>query len=366
MLSEVAIVVILILLGIGEFWMFDLVLILGLLFVITSLSQRRAKRHAKSKSGLKRASMQPGSLQESSEDERLRIDEGIREDGHASELITHGDHEQHEMSARSAAIVKIVIFFVQSTAAVVKPSAWPSWVVHSVEQLNALNLRVSGIECFAPLVFSRPEAKVLIQLSMPWFLGLNIIIASVFAMLLVKLGLPRRVKRLFSRCCGRVEQRTLLSASDEDGPAMKIEEPNGEDSPLLLSRSSDIATITNGESTKASVKWSGLEIRKRVQFSMLFLLSASYFELSNVVLEILRPCSKDYMVAFPWIPCDVHNSGQFTVLWIIALSFFVIYTIGIPVFFGVILRTNRFRIAAADPNVEGRVGFLYESYKYAW
>jgi uncharacterized membrane protein YjfL (UPF0719 family) len=108
--------------------------------------------------------------------------------------------------------------------------------------------------------------------------------------------------------------------------------------------------------------WSAGDLWSRVQFSILFLLSASYFELSNGILEILKPCSKGYMANFQWIPCSFDDSA-YKSLYISAIFFFVLYTIGIPAFFGAIMFRNRRRILAGDPNLEAKYGFLYESYR---
>jgi hypothetical protein len=337
-LSEIAIVIILILLGIGEFWMFDLVLILGLLFLITSLSQRSGRS----------SSMAPHThpLLEESEGE---------ED-------SHSDHHQHELASRSAALVKIIIFFVQTTAAIVNAAAWPHWVVNSVKQLNALNLRVSGIECFAPSVLAKAEAKILVQLSMPWILGLNILIAAAIAALWVYLDPIATVKAALKKC-SRKPKRPSSSDDARSSDAEHLDRSDSkekfivaEEEPLLASADMEEAD----DERDASLSYD--QILKRVQFSVLFLLSASYFELSNVVFETLRPCSHGHMVAFPYISCSWSES-QFVSLVAISIAFLLLYTVGIPAFFGIIMRVNRRRILAGDPNIESRVGFLYESYK---
>jgi hypothetical protein len=92
------------------------------------------------------------------------------------------------------------------------------------------------------------------------------------------------------------------------------------------------------------------------------MLSASYFELSNTVLEIMRPCIHGHMAAFPWIPCSF-DDARYPGLLLTAIVFFIVYSVGIPSFFGLILLRNRKRINAGDPALEAKYGFLYETYR---
>eukprot|EP01122_Echinamoeba_exundans_P007758 TRINITY_DN2457_c0_g2_i2.p1 TRINITY_DN2457_c0_g2~~TRINITY_DN2457_c0_g2_i2.p1 ORF type:complete len:1684 (-),score=138.56 TRINITY_DN2457_c0_g2_i2:1459-6510(-) len=337
-LSEIAIVIILVLLGIGEFWMFDLVLILGLLFVITSLSQRSGRPASA-------APVHPLLQESEGEDD------------------SHTEPRDHELASRSAAIVKIIIFFVQTTVAIIKGGAWPHWVVSSVEKLNALNLRVSGIECFAPSILSKQEANIMVQFFMPCILCINLLIAVALSAICVYSDSVSSVRALLKKCNPR-KPNSSIPAGEALGDGSADSDPSnlgsqyfvGEESPLL----SESVQEENVGHSDSSLSYD--QIIKRVQFSVLFLLSASYFELSNVVFETLRPCSYGHMVAFPFIPCSWSDS-QFISLVVISTIFLLLYTLGIPAFFGIIMRITRRRILSGDPNIESRVGFLYESYK---
>lgn len=96
----------------------------------------------------------------------------------------------------------------------------------------------------------------------------------------------------------------------------------------------------------------------------LFLLYASYFELTTATLTLFQPCdAQDYMAAYPWLRC---HSGESQYLMLISLGglFALIYVIGIPLLFTYLL--YRFRGVIHSPEhdeVEHWLGFLYECYR---
>jgi hypothetical protein len=347
LLAELAITVVLFIVGIGEAWMLDLFIMLGLLFVITSLSQRLPRqKHVKSP------------LDETTDD-----DSQLESDVEQSHDLGHNEHHHHnhKVAAKTAAIAKITIFFLQSAASIVKPAAWPKWISAVVSQLDALNLRVSGIECFAPSILSNPVAKLALQLALPLIVGVNIMIAAIIAAILLRLDPVGKIKALIRSC--RTKPTANHRVSYDSGEpeeslsrSLFFEGPSEHES--LLDSQPNAATVTVGR------PWKLGDLVSRVQFSCFFLLSASYFELTNVILEVLRPCSKGHMANFPWIACEFSNS-YYAGLMAIALCCMFLYTIGIPVFFGAIMLCNRRRILAGDPSMENRFGFLFESYRYA-
>eukprot|EP01122_Echinamoeba_exundans_P004762 TRINITY_DN149_c0_g2_i1.p1 TRINITY_DN149_c0_g2~~TRINITY_DN149_c0_g2_i1.p1 ORF type:complete len:1674 (+),score=225.85 TRINITY_DN149_c0_g2_i1:72-5093(+) len=318
LLAEAAIAITLLMSGIGESWMLDLVIVMGLLFLITSLSQRKHKP--------------PHPVSIDLEDE-----------------ADQPNHHTHLAAAETAALAKITIFFVQSAAAVIRDSTWPEWIEAAMKRLEAINLRVSGVECFAPSLLANPVGKLLFHMSLPWILAVNIGVAAVISALLIRLDPVWRIKNF----CSRIQKRKRRGV---EAPPPSDDEHQG----LLYTEALPSDEDVQQQRRKP---WSAGDLWSRVQFSVLFLLSASYFELSNGILEILKPCSKGYMANFQWIPCSLSDS-TYGALFISAIVFFILYTVGIPAFFGAIMFRNRRRILAGDPNLEAKYGFLYESYRH--
>jgi hypothetical protein len=346
LLAEVAIVIALVLAGVGESWMFNLVIIMGLLFVATSLSRRVAKH---------------SEVHGESEGDGIVLQDGRERSIKDQEL--HNEHNHDHQEANVVGITKIIIFFLQSAASIIQDSAWPPWISQAMKRLEVVNLRVSGVECFAPSTLSDPTAKLLFQLLMPMFLAINLVIAALISAAIVRIDPMSRLKSLRIWCMSKRSKTSsritdhLESDSEDSIHGSDGHEDDSERSSLLLQRS-----------RSAQQSWSARDLVSRLQFSIFFLLSASYFELSSSVLEMLRPCSKfGFMHVYPWVQCSLSDRTYLSLLSI-AISFFVIYSVGTPAFFGVVLLRNRNRIRAGDHDLESKYGFLYESYKlkYFW
>lgn len=355
LLAELVIAVVLFIVGIGEAWMLDVFIMLGLLFVITSLSQKDPASHHVPEN-------QHGPLSDQSDEE---IDQSHSLFGISSEkrsLDSHHHHSSHHAwAAKTAAIAKIAIFFLQSTASLVKQAAWPSWISTLLSQLDALNFRVSGIECLAPSVLSNPVYKLLFQLGMPIFVGINIVVAAGIAALLLRLDPVRKIKSLLQRFCAATSSRPARSPDVDSENEAHAHESVGK---LMVDSEDEVASLLASNATDHDhPEPVTADLVSRAQFSCFFLISASYFELNNLIFEVLRPCSLGYMPNFPWIPCQFSNE-QHAGLMGIAIASLFLYTIGVPAFFGAVMLCNRKRLLAGDPKMESRFGFLFESYRY--
>jgi hypothetical protein len=323
-LAEVAIVVFLILLGLGEWWMFDALLILTLLFIISSRS---------------------------------------------------GTHD--------IGYVKILLFFLQTTTVIVSHATWPTWVSGVLSRLESLNLRVSGLECINPTLFSNPLGRFLFFMALPWLISVLLIIAAVISALLLRIPLVRRLQQ--AKCCKKdktklilqqppkgVEDDHTLSGGDHD-PLLGEFDPSSDPTHPSLPPSREQSDTNNCEPRDMiddhhrahKHKHSTLPILHKIAHLVLFLLFASYFELSNTVLSIVKPCDEHgFMMSYPWIPCTGGNTAEFLRLLTIGSIFLVVYFVGIPFLFGLLLVRNRHRIHNHDEQIEHQIGFLYESYKF--
>lgn len=148
--------------------------------------------------------------------------------------------------------------------------------------------------------------------------------------------------------------------SSEDGSrdSSVISEPDSEAEEALLGHPNPPAHAHGRGTSSTPSYW------RRLEYSTLFVLFASQFELSNYVLAQLRPCESGYMPANPWIPCSwAGDSPQYVWLQGISYAFAAIYVAGIPGMLSLLLYRNRESIKAESHQTEQRMGFLYETYK---
>jgi hypothetical protein len=319
-IAEGIIVFIFIILGLSEWFFVDLFVLLGIMLLISQSSRRHKRRRAvKSVDG---------------------------------ELNHRNDEGEHNETARLAGIIKIFLFWAQTTTAVIPSTAWPHWFRNLITQLSSISLRVSGLECFAPSVMSNPVWKFGFVMAMPWLLSISLLVAASFAWVVKRLQLKRGISNAVRRLCG-IPERSHLLAPESEGEA-----------DTLLSGGFDSDSTSQQEHAPIEAAPTGPQnsVAAKIQYCILFLLFASHFELCIAVLKILKPCQEGYMVALPWIPCDSSASPSFRALMILGYIFLLLYLLGIPVLFGYLLLRNRRDLQS--PRVEAKIGFLYESYKH--
>ena len=77
---------------------------------------------------------------------------------------------------------------------------------------------------------------------------------------------------------------------------------------------------------------------------------------------MLKPCDNGYMTEYQWIPCSFDN-GQYLSFIILACVALVIWVVGLPLFFMIMLWRYR-RAIAAEHQRAHIIGFLYEPYRH--
>jgi hypothetical protein len=351
-LTEFVLVVILMILGIGETWLFQVVCVMALMFLLSAAENRR----------------------------RNRADKLHKKAGHHS-------HEEHRAAAKMTGIVKVILFFLQSVPAVVPSQAWPAWVGSIVRLLSALSLRISGLECISPTVFASPVGRFSFVLSLPVLFSLSIGISVVFAALINWSGIVPKAKFVLVRLVCKKKHATNAdnddgSESDHDDAPHAVQAPDADTfSASAHSSDSDIDVVTldphsEAESLlshdQAGSPFEELDRRPttfwqrvlpRIQFSILFILFAGHFELSNTVLAILRPCDHGHMKSYPYIMCSLADNRQYFILYILSLVFLFAYFLGIPALFGFFLLRHRKHIREGTEHADDRIGFLYETFR---
>ena len=321
LLAEFVVTAILLFLGLAEWYLFDMVVATGLLFLINS---------------------------------------------------TSADSGSHFSLPTSA--VKILIFFVPTTMSVVPPTLWPSFARSLMAKINALTLRMSGLECLSPNLFSHATGRLVFVLLVPAAFAAVVVSGHLIASLLQRLAFVRRLQRC--RCCPNKEKLDHLSdgeSSGADSESFKYQRvPHNseedtkdfDDAPQMHLDPGISHTQLDHRSRDAarSQHHHGPSLWAQISFSVQFILFASQVELSNVVLETLKSCKNDYMRAYPWVPCSFGNE-EFRALTAIASFFLCIYVIGLPALWIGQIVFYRKRIAKHDHAVEHRIGFLYETYR---
>lgn len=128
-LAEVLIAVLLLVLGLGEWWFFDVILISSILFLVSRSATKRLNRR--------------------------------------KHLSVNDEKKEKVQSAYFVGIVKISLFFLQTTSAVLPSDTWPKVVSDIVETLNSFSLRISGIECLFPQLHFIPAGKFMALMAAP-------------------------------------------------------------------------------------------------------------------------------------------------------------------------------------------------------
>eukprot|EP01122_Echinamoeba_exundans_P014246 TRINITY_DN6407_c0_g1_i1.p1 TRINITY_DN6407_c0_g1~~TRINITY_DN6407_c0_g1_i1.p1 ORF type:complete len:1714 (+),score=224.17 TRINITY_DN6407_c0_g1_i1:330-5144(+) len=360
-LTEFVLVVILMILGIGETWLFQVVCVMALMFLLSAAENRRKNRA----------------------DAHSRSGKGSHK---------HAHHEEHLAAAKMTGIVKVILFFLQSVPAVVPSEAWPAWVGAIVRLLSALSLRVSGLECISPTLFASPVGRFSFVMSLPVLFSVSIGVSVIFAALINWAGIVPKMKVACSRLLCEKKRQPPLFANEDDGSDSDdrddaphaVQAPDADSlSQSAQSSDSEIDVVTvdphseeeslllhdqHGGSShfeqvdRRPVTFSQ-RVLPRIQFSILFILFAGHFELSNTVLAILRPCDHGYMKSYPYIQCSWTEDRRYFILTVLSLIFLFAYFLGIPALFGFFLLRHRKHIREGAEHADDRIGFLYETFR---
>lgn len=95
----------------------------------------------------------------------------------------------------------------------------------------------------------------------------------------------------------------------------------------------------------------------------LFIAYSSYIPITGAVLIVLQPCENGYFRDIPWIECSWDNS-VYSSLVVSGIVFLMLYVVGIPLMFGLLLYRYRKHLHADTP-IGKAVEFLYEEFRPA-
>ena len=128
-----------------------------------------------------------------------------------------------------------------------------------------------------------------------------------------------------------------------------------------------LLTVTGSVVCKvARRKWPAISSRVKYNFSSIIImfLNLSYFPIVSATASILVPCrdvqGQVFMSSFPWVDC---TSEQHKALMGLAYTSLLIYVVGIPLLFLVLLIWKREKIVQEDEMTKQWLGSLFMPYK---
>ncbi len=230
-------------------------------------------------------------------------------------------------------LAKITLFFIQTSTAL-GTFRYSGFLDYIFGIVSLGNLKASAIECLSPAFRSDLVAYVFTML-LPFFF---------LALLMVAF------------CIGTV-RFALLYLSYRFGSAdswSKEEQLNSRR--MRLSRANTLQLLRRYEPLGVRYRGYMRRVVSRGTASFLFLLYASYFELSNHVMSMFNCRSEgsdsaSYVEEMRWIRCYTPEHLQ---LVYAAVPFGLLYTVGIPLLFWQYLR---------QPHLSHVVHFMYERYR---
>lgn len=272
----------------------------------------------------------------------------------------------------SSGLLKSLLFFLQTAPAIIPNSMWPeNWWDLITTKLNAFNVHFWGIECASPKLFSEPGGRYLFYMLLP-------VIVILLVTLLILMAKGFRVYLIPKLVLWYYLGKALIIRSDQgdsdeplasdwrdilgDGETRlqfdKMPKAQSEEEELpLLERERSIQQPSPPSHHPST-------LLEKIIGVTLFLLYASYFELTTATLTLFQPCdAQNYMIAYPWIKCHTYDH-QYLVLMILGGIFATLYVLGIPLLFGWLLyRYRRVIHSPEHEKVEHWLGFLYECYR---
>jgi hypothetical protein len=303
----------------------------------------------------------------------------------------------------SSGLIKSFVFFMQTVSIFITPDVMPPQLSKLASWRVLTQFRVVGMECLSKNLFGNPFQRFIFSMLLP--LALLLLVCAVYWLcellrmihffralqdfdpfehipcLRSRLQASRRANSEFSLLKDGIQSESEVPlASGED--YLSVGGGGGVDSSGLTSNgrtSSWMIADSDSLYSLGTLSW-----KQYVQFMnwkvgrvALFLIFAAHFELCNRILEAFAPCVNvpsegfSYSSNYPWLICST-NSRSVTFfsphsihgkMAIAALLFGVVYIIGVPLGFGILLYWKRQEIKAGDSSTGQWLGLLYNSYR---
>jgi hypothetical protein len=294
----------------------------------------------------------------------------------------------------SSGLIKSFVFFMQTVSVFIAPEVMPTQLVKLSSLRVLTQFRVFGLECLSKDLFGNPFQRFIFAMLLPLVLLLLVCALYWLCELLRMIRFFRALQdfdpfehiSFFRARLHRSRPTSDFSLlKDEPRSESEMAMATGEISGGYLSdlgpndMSSWISAETDYLEAKEALTW-----REYVQFMnwkvgrvALFLIFAAHFELCSRILEVFAPCVSvpsegfSYSSTHPWLVCAQANAGisffsphtTHGKMAISGLLFGVLYIIGVPLGFAVLLYWKRQEIKAGDSSTGRWLGLLYNSYR---
>jgi len=222
-------------------------------------------------------------------------------------------------------LVKSLLFYLQTANLFASEEIWLEWMQNIFSQLNFVNFKFSGVECIFPSLAS-PVART------AFFMGLPGVVLVV-AVLLIVVGhfLRRFSSYVYGRLCSCIRGREgYKPLPKSDGLDIDGEEIDRFSAQPHLGINEDQDSEDDAEPYEEE-----RTLLQTVVHGILLLMFTFYFEVSNKVLILFQPCASGYMAEYHWIPCNWE--GEHLYMMLLGFVFLVLYILGIPFLFAILL-----------------------------
>jgi hypothetical protein len=264
-------------------------------------------------------------------------------------------------------LAKLFLWYLQASGLLIPEEFWPSITKEILATIKIVNFHASSIDCidFVRSIsehVGREVSKLILVCIIPFFLVI---------MMVVSIMLRHGVKLLKKKLCTEDED-------DDTKPKQKQMVPPTEDTPIMIGSGEEAHVINHTSEEDHSLHHEEdhedghhgdhghghhqPSLKIEIAQMVVFVCYATLTEVSASVFESLS-CTMDpftgrrYMTDAPAVSCD---SDQYYTLERIAWPVFVIWVIGLPLLFAFLLWINRHHLQ--DHDTEAWLGLLYENY----
>jgi hypothetical protein len=276
------------------------------------------------------------------------------------------DSENEEGIVSIEGLAKLFLWYLQALSLLVPSEFWPEQIKSAISNLEVVNFHSSSIACthvmrsFSEIV-GKEVSKLLVVAIVPVLLAAGMV---------VTLGLRRLVTIAKKKYCGNSSHRR----STDDTHYEKFATVNAEDSFVTDSLSAPSSLLLDHPSDQDG--WNMFDLSmghghhknheppfsSELASMLLFVTYATLVEVSATVFESLS-CTADpftgeyFMTDAPAVSCE---SPEYHMLQKIAWPMFILWVLGVPAVFAGLLYKNRAQLS--EHETEAWLGLLYENY----
>lgn len=245
-----------------------------------------------------------------------------------------GDYAR--VSPLSSGTVKSLVFFCQFESALVGSNLFNINMATFVDKLSFL--RLTSLECMSEDLFGAYQQRFILYLLIPLIGGL------VGLLVLTTRWLGFQVQTMWYRHTPKEKDDPPISSASESDDFLS--DPLIEEAP--------------NSTIDSSFPWKD-NFRKvcRGYFFFLFII---YSQMTDKMMQVINCDPYGYIQNYPYIPCAPPLGSPGSAIFVLAIIFLILFTIGLPVLFGFLLW--RYRLSLADHATVKLLGFLYEAFRF--